>query len=96
MKEEQAWIEDWHMSLALQMAAEASWALDEQAQRILLLARSYYQRFGHPPSMRPWIRFLQQELDPGYDSVRLALSFPAPALRTLCLWAGLPKPPHCL
>ncbi len=96
MSPESAWVADWDLDWGRRQAQSEGHELDAEAQRLLQLARCYYERFGHPPSMRPWMRFLQQELDPAYDSVRLAMCIPAPSLRTLCRWAGLPKPPHCL
>ncbi len=86
----------WDWDFSLTVADTLGLELLEEHKALILLIREFYSRFGHSPSMRPLVRFAQEQLSPSYTSLRFAQLFPERPAYTLARLAGLPKPAHCL
>ncbi|MFW2176422.1 MULTISPECIES: TusE/DsrC/DsvC family sulfur relay protein [unclassified Moraxella] len=89
---------DWTTDHAQRLADSLDIELTEQHFAILLVVREYYQRFSHPPTTRPLIKFLNQALpELAIDNAKLQTLFNTGLVaRHVNRIAGLPKPANCL
>lgn len=90
--------DDWSPKLAQSLADSLEIRLADEHFAILQAVREYYQRFGHPPTTRPLIKFLIQTLpDLALDNAKLQTLFNTGLIaRHINRIAGLPKPANCL
>lgn len=90
--------DDWTPTLAQNLAATLDIKLTDEHFAILQVVRDFYQQFGHPPTTRPLIKFLNQQLpDLQIDNARLQSLFNTGLVaRHVNRLAGLPKPANCL
>jgi len=90
-------LNDWSESLAEQLAAQDGIQLTLAHWEILRLLRQFYQQFELSPAMRPFSRYLQQELSAEKArSIYLMQLFGASPAKAAARIAGLPKPDNCL
>lgn len=88
----------WTPDIAQQLADTLSITLNDEHHVILQIVRQYYQTFGHSPTTRPLIKYLNQQLpDLEIDNAKLQQIFNTGLVaRHVNRIAGLPKPANCL
>lgn len=89
---------DWTPALAQTLATTLDVKLMDKHFAILQAVRDFYQQFGHPPTTRPLIKLLNQQLpDLQIDNAKLQALFNTGLVaRHINRIAGLPKPANCL
>lgn len=89
---------DWSLDTAQRLADTLEVTLTDEHLAILNAVRAYYDQYGHPPTTRPLIKYLSQQL-PAYqlDNTKLQTLFNTGLVaRHVNRLAGLPKPANCL
>ena len=90
-------LNDWNTDAALQLAQSEGLTLTDAHWEVLYILREFYAEFDHSPAMRPFIRYLKQQL--GSDkanSLYLLQLFPESPAKIAAKIAGLPRPENCL
>lgn len=89
---------DWSIETAQQLADTLDVTLTEEHYAVLMAVRAYYDQFGHPPTTRPLIKYLSQQLPAlQLDNTKLQTLFNTGLVaRHVNRLAGLPKPANCL
>lgn len=89
---------DWTEQTAQQLADTLEVQLTSEHLLILQAVRGYYEKFGHPPTTRPLVKYLNQQLpELQIDNARLQTLFNTGLVaRHVNRLAGLPKPANCL
>ena len=88
---------DWSPQVAEAFAAEEGKELTQEHWEILWLLRQFYQEFELSPAMRPFSKYIRQQL--GADKARsiyLMQLFGESPAKSAARLAGLPKPDNCL
>lgn len=89
--------QEWSESLAEQWARRDGIELSDDHWTVMRLLREFYQQTGEIPPMRLLVRVIRNQLGEEYgDSRFLYRLFSDQPIKHLCLYAGLPKPPHCI
>ena len=89
--------EQWTEQVAQQLADTLEVNLTEDHYQILYAVRHFYQHYGHPPTTRPLIKYLQKTVDIRYDNAYLMQAFNTGLVaRHINRISGLPKPANCL
>lgn len=90
----QAWTPD----VAQQLADSLGITLTAEHHAILMAVRAYYANFSHPPTTRPLLKYLGQQLpELAIDNAKLQQLFNTGLVaRHVNRIAGLPKPANCL
>ncbi|WP_404419721.1 TusE/DsrC/DsvC family sulfur relay protein [Marinospirillum sp.] len=90
-------LQDWSPDVAESLAAQEGKKLTSEHWEILWLLRQFYQEFELSPAMRPFSKYLRQELGPEKArSIYLMQLFGESPAKTAARLAGLPKPDNCL
>lgn len=90
-------LEDWDQGIAAEIAATENIALSAAHWEIIEALRRYYQTFGLSPAMRPFSKYLRQQLGAEKStSIYLLSLFPGSPAKIAAKIAGLPKPDNCL
>ena len=87
----------WDRDLALQIATAENITLSAEHWELIESARAYHQQFDISPEMRPFVKWVKQQL--GEDkgrSIHLLSLFPQSPAKLISKIAGLPKPPNCI
>ena len=89
---------DWSIETSQQLADTLEVTLTEEHYAVLMAVRAYYDQFGHPPTTRPLIKYLSQQLPAlQLDNTKLQTLFNTGLVaRHVNRLAGLPKPANCL
>jgi tRNA 2-thiouridine synthesizing protein E len=90
-------LQDWSPDVAESLAHQEDKELTPEHWEILWLLRQFYQEFELSPAMRPFSKYIHQEL--GADKARsiyLMQLFGESPAKTAARLAGLPKPDNCL
>ncbi|WP_019520545.1 TusE/DsrC/DsvC family sulfur relay protein [Faucicola boevrei] len=90
--------DNWTPDIAQQLAKSLEIQLNDTHFLVLSAVRDYYQTFGHPPTTRPLIKYLNQCLpNLQMDNAKLQSLFNTGLVaRHVNRLAGLPKPANCL
>lgn len=88
----QAWTRDF----AIQKACEIGINLQEFDWRVVAFARDFYIEFEVMPLTRRIMKFIRENLDSEFDSIKLQERYTDKPLRVIALIAGLPKPIQCI
>lgn len=90
-------LDDWSETVAVTIAEQEGITLSDEHWQLIYLARDYYQQFDISPEMRPFVKWVRQELgnDKG-KSIYLLSLFPNSPAKLISKIAGLPKPPNCI
>lgn len=88
---------DWSPEVANVLAFNDGIILSEAHWEIIFALRKFYQEHDHSPAMRPFVKWIAQQLgvDKGSSLYLLKLFPDSPAKRASKI-AGLPKPTNCL
>ena len=65
-------------------------------QQVIAFAQAFYQEHGVMPLTRRIVKFIQEHLDPSFDSIKLQERYTDKPLRVIAKRAGLPKPVQCI
>lgn len=88
---------DWNEQVAIELAEKEGIELTAAHWEILWCLREFYQSFDLSPAMRPFIRYIKQNLDlEKANSVYLLTLFPGSPAKLAAKIAGLPRPENCL
>ena len=90
-------IHQWDKAMAEAIADNENIILDEDHWELIHCARDYFNQFDISPEMRPFVKWVSQQLgkDKG-NSMHLLKLFPQSPAKLISKIAGLPKPPNCL
>lgn len=88
----------WTPQIAQSLADTLQVHLTDEHLQILQCVREYYHTFSHPPTTRPLIKYLTQNLPAlNIDNAKLQSLFNTGVVaRHVNRLAGLPKPANCL
>ena len=87
----------WNEEIARQIAASEGIDLTQAHWELVYSARDYHARFDISPEMRPFIKWVAQNLGAEKGrSIYLLKLFPDSPAKIISKIAGLPKPPNCL
>lgn len=87
----------WNEGLASEIALAEGIVLEDAHWEIIHAIRAYYDTFGLSPAMRPFTKYLKQELGAEKaSSIYLLKLFPESPAKLAAKIAGLPKPDNCL
>ncbi|MCY4045054.1 MAG: TusE/DsrC/DsvC family sulfur relay protein [Cellvibrionales bacterium] len=87
----------WSESIGEEIASNENLTLTEEHWELIHLARRYHETFNLSPEMRPFIRWLKQQLpNKTISSMYLLTLFPDSPAKLISKIAGLPKPTNCL
>lgn len=87
----------WNEAVAQGLADSLSLQLTSWHMDILKAVRQFYFEFGHAPSTRPLIKYLNKTRDENLDNAMLQQKFNTGLVaRHLSRLAGIPKPANCL
>lgn len=88
----------WTDDIAQCLADTLQISLTAEHLQILHCVRTYYHTFSHPPTTRPLIKYLNQQLpNLQIDNAKLQQMFNTGLVaRHVNRLAGLPKPANCL
>ena len=96
-------LNDWSEEAAIVLAHESHITLTAAHWEVVHALRAFYAAFGLSPAMRPFCKYLKEQLGQEKSgSIYLLQLFPAQANRTespakiAARIAGLPKPDNCL
>lgn len=90
-------LNDWSEAVAEALAIQEGKDLTAEHWEILHLLRQFYQEYELSPAMRPFSKYLRQQL--GADKARsiyLMQLFGESPAKSAARLAGLPKPDNCL
>ena len=90
-------IQQWDETMACAIANGEGITLEEAHWELIHCARAYFKQFDISPEMRPFVKWVSQQLgkDKG-SSLYLLTLFPQSPAKLISKIAGLPKPPNCL
>lgn len=89
--------DQWTEQVAEAIAENDALKLSEDHWTVIKYIRNFYQEFNTSPSIRPLVKYLQQEWSKEKgNSIYLALLFPEGAAKQSTKIAGLPKPARCI
>ena len=90
-------INSWNKTLAGTIATGESITLTDAHWELIHCAQAYFQQFDISPEMRPFVKWVKQNLgaDKGRSLYLLSL-FPNSPAKLISKIAGLPKPPNCI
>lgn len=87
----------WDETVAQVLAESLSLQLSPWHINVLMAVRQFYFEFGHAPSTRPLIKYLNKTFDANLDNAMLQQKFNTGLVaRHLSRLAGIPKPANCL
>lgn len=87
----------WNEQVAHQLALSLEIELSQWHFHILLTLRQFYSEYGHSPSTRPLIKYLQKNISADINNTLLQQKFNTGLVaRHLSRLAGIPKPANCL
>lgn len=87
----------WNTDVAQQLANSLNITLTPWHIDILNGVRLFYAQYGHSPSTRPLIKFLNKTVDQDLTNANLQHAFNTGLVaRHVCRLAGIPKPANCL
>jgi tRNA 2-thiouridine synthesizing protein E len=87
----------WSKAVGEMIASKEDLILTDEHWELIHLARKYYDTFSLSPEMRPFIRWLKQQLpEKNISSMYLLQYFPDSPAKLISKIAGLPKPTNCL
>ncbi len=87
----------WNLEIAKAIAENENLALNEDHWTVIEYVRKFYEEFNTSPSIRPLVKYLQQEWSKEKgNSIYLALLFPEGPAKQATKIAGLPKPARCI
>ncbi len=88
---------DWNIEVATALAQQEGIDLTSEHWQILHSLRDFYQAHEVSPAMRPFVKYIGQELgaDKG-KSIYLLKLFPGSPAKIAAKIAGLPRPDNCL
>lgn len=90
-------LNQWSEDIANTIANKESIELTEEHWELIHLARRYHQSFNISPEMRPFIKYIKQEInEEKAKSIYLLSLFPGSPAKLISKIAGLPKPPNCI
>ena len=92
LQDYQKWTQEW----AIQKASEKHLKIEEFDLQVITFARDFYQEFEVMPLTRRIIKFIRENLDPEFDSIKLHERYSEKPLRMIALISGLPKPIQCI
>ncbi len=88
---------DWTETIAIAIADDEDLDLNEDHWQVIHYVRNFYEEFNTSPSIRPLVKYLQQEWSSEKgNSIYLALLFPEGPAKQATKIAGLPKPARCI
>ncbi|MRX26637.1 TusE/DsrC/DsvC family sulfur relay protein [Kangiella sp. HZ709] len=89
--------EQWSEQVARAIADDEDLDLNEDHWQVIHYVRNFYEEFNTSPSIRPLVKYLQQEWSKEKgNSIYLALLFPEGPAKQATKIAGLPKPARCI
>ena len=90
-------IHQWNQKLAINIAQQENITLTDAHWELIHCARDYHQTFDISPEMRPFVKWVGQQLsqDKG-RSIYLLTLFPGSPAKLISKISGLPKPPNCV
>lgn len=87
----------WTDEIAKAIASTEELELTDDHWHVIRYVRNFYEEFNTSPSIRPLVKYLQQEWSKEKgNSIYLALLFPEGPAKQATKIAGLPKPARCL
>ncbi|WP_251359734.1 TusE/DsrC/DsvC family sulfur relay protein [Kangiella sp. TOML190] len=87
----------WSLEVAKAIADDEDLDLSSDHWTVIEYVRKFYEEFNTSPSIRPLIKYLQQEWSKEKgNSIYLALLFPEGPAKQATKIAGLPKPARCI
>lgn len=87
----------WNEGIATAIALSEELELTDDHWHVIRYVRNFYEEFNTSPSIRPLVKYLQQEWSKEKgNSIYLALLFPEGPAKQATKIAGLPKPARCL
>ncbi len=87
----------WDEQIATAIAESEDLELNEDHWQVIRFVRKFYEEFNTSPSIRPLVKYLQQQWSPEKgNSIYLALLFPGGPAKQATKIAGLPKPARCI
>ncbi len=87
----------WNEQIAQAIADDEDLDLSEDHWQVIRYVRNFYEEFNTSPSIRPLVKYLQQEWSKEKgNSIYLALLFPEGPAKQATKIAGLPKPARCI
>lgn len=90
-------IQQWNQALAIQIAEDENIILTDAHWQLIHTAREYFQQFDISPEMRPFVKWVKQQLgEEKGRSIYLLSLFPQSPAKLISKIAGLPKPPNCI
>ncbi len=90
-------LEDWSEQAAIILANDEGITLSEAHWEVIHCLRHFYADFGLSPAMRPFTRYLKEQLGKEKaSSIYLLQLFPGSPAKLAAKIAGLPKPDNCL
>jgi len=90
-------LSDWSPEVAETLAAQEGRELTPEHWEILRLLREFYQEFELSPAMRPFSKYIRQQLgSEKARSIYLMQLFGESPAKSAARFAGLPKPDNCL
>lgn len=88
---------DWSKQIAIAIADDEDLDLNDDHWQVINYVRNFYEEFNTSPSIRPLVKYLQQEWSKEKgNSIYLALLFPEGPAKQATKIAGLPKPARCI
>lgn len=70
--------------------------MDSFDQQVIAFTKDFYQEHGVIPLSRRIIKFIQEKLDPEFDSIQFQERYTDKPLRVIAERAGLPRPVQCI
>ncbi|NRB41058.1 MAG: TusE/DsrC/DsvC family sulfur relay protein [Pseudomonadales bacterium] len=90
-------IQQWNETMAIAIAKAENIELYDAHWELIHCARAYFQQFDISPEMRPFVKWVGQQLDKDKGrSIYLLSLFPQSPTKLISKIAGLPKPANCI
>lgn len=90
-------LNQWNKDIASTIAKQEGIELTNAHWELIYSARKYHNQFDISPEMRPFVKWIGNELGTGKGrSIYLLSLFPQSPAKIISKIAGLPKPPNCL
>ncbi len=81
---------------ALEQAEIIGLSLTEFDWQVLEFCQVFYVEHGVMPLTRRVIKFIKENLEPDFDSLKLQIRYTEKPLTVIAKLAGLPKPVQCI
>lgn len=87
---------EWYRDFALQVADPLGLVLVDFDWKVIDFVRGFYEAHQLMPLTRLIVKYIKNELDPAFDSVKLQARYTDKPLRVIAKLAGLPRPIQCI